>query len=467
MHERWIPRRTLALCGRRPPPDFSRCYTTDTLPTPRHGGRPPAPVISTLDPRLLQPTDHIGPARKISLAVRFAARPDAPVTLPYYRAHQAHVRFPADARGFLYYHPEPHTLPPGGSVRLRVSADRAAFPEDGHDLALPSGAPWRVTLPQIAHVPTYATLRAQLLHERLASSDALAMQPDPARHRVATLDPARISRGDFLDPAQQSAVLIAFADAPDAPSARLTFQARALFPAHARGFLYWRPDAHPLAGSVRLRVTPDDAPSSFAHGTDLRLPSGAPWQIALAQIAIQQPRLAGLRAHLLAAHTVTPAQLAQCAALFGHRARMFPALTLFRLGQPFPVAFTQQVQLIVVAPTRVHCVRVPSVFTAQVRGRQTFPFSGTALASFERSSLPAHVGRRVLLLRILELTAQPAPAVRGYAGRVVPPAAGELFAVSIRGRPAAPWAFDVDGRSAAARVLRLLWDEDFNADGDS
>lgn len=92
---------------------------------------------------------------------------------------------------------------------------------------------------------------------------------------------------------------------------------------------------------------------------------------------------------------------------------------------------------------------------------------GSALACFERSTLPSHAGRRAVVLRILEIVRPVALAAaeKGYAGRVEPPRAGELLMVAQVGdrrkrkRKPTPWAFDLDkkGDSSVRRMLRLLW----------
>jgi hypothetical protein len=87
---------------------------------------------------------------------------------------------------------------------------------------------------------------------------------------------------------------------------------------------------------------------------------------------------------------------------------------------------------------------------------------GSARVRFERSTAREHCGRRVIVLRILEILRPVVLTVPDYAGRVLPPVAGELLTV-ISGRDSQqiphPWAFDVDRLdSERAAGLRILWD---------
>ncbi|KAJ6460153.1 hypothetical protein C8R47DRAFT_946868, partial [Mycena vitilis] len=175
------------------------------------------------------------------------------------------------------------------------------------------------------------------------------------------------------------------------------------FPADSTGgFLYYHrpPQAAPLEGSIRLRLTPEDDPTGFATGRDLALPTGVVWEINLPQIA-NSKALGAFRDQLLHEQLVTETQLARCRALFGGKGIM-PALTLFRLEQEFPVDFARSINLVIVGET-LQSLTLTTVFTATVNGRQVFPWTGTALVRFERSPIPEFAKRRVVHMRIVKI----------------------------------------------------------------
>ncbi|KAJ7183945.1 hypothetical protein C8R46DRAFT_985118 [Mycena filopes] len=112
------------------------------------------------------------------------------------------------------------------------------------------------------------------------------------------------------------------------------------FPAQSTGFLYFHrdPDAAPLEGSPRFRLSDNTLPSSFEAGQDLLLPTGIPWQIILPQLL--RPRFQQVVAQLQRENLITPTQIARCHEVFGRlRYNYHPAFILFRLAQEFPVDF--------------------------------------------------------------------------------------------------------------------------------
>ncbi|KAF8143427.1 hypothetical protein K438DRAFT_1783727 [Mycena galopus ATCC 62051] len=85
------------------------------------------------------------------------------------------IPFPPQSIGFLFYYRDPDAAPLEGSIRFRVVPQNTPTTfHDGHDLLLPSGRPWQITLPQIACRAQYARIRAQLLQEKLATAEQLA-----------------------------------------------------------------------------------------------------------------------------------------------------------------------------------------------------------------------------------------------------------------------------------------------------
>lgn len=132
--------------------------------------------ISTFRPELLKSTDFVD----------FSGRGAIGVWTKYGRA-EFYCRpggFPDNARGFLYYHHPPNTSPACGEIRLRVTGEReTSLFQQGSDLMLSSGVPWRVTLP---HISRFDPIKQLLLDEGLVAPSLLsmieAMHPKDATH---------------------------------------------------------------------------------------------------------------------------------------------------------------------------------------------------------------------------------------------------------------------------------------------
>jgi hypothetical protein len=107
-----------------------------------------------------------------------------------------------------------------------------------------------------------------------------------------------------------------------------------------------------MAGGLRFRITPRGLPSSFPDGHDL-LHEGLPWEVPLASIASAVGRKAVLRQQLLNEGLVTQADLDKCLALTPNKKRLDSKITLYRLGQPFPVAFHHGLHVWVVGGSEV------------------------------------------------------------------------------------------------------------------
>ena len=87
-------------------------------------------------------------------------------------------------------------------------------------------------------------------------------------------------------------------------------------------------------------------------------------------------------------------------------------------------------------------------------------FVGIALARFERSTLPDHVGTRTVVLRFLKIMSPVKCVIPHYDGYIVPPKEGELHRKSGLGAKnlnLRAWSADIDKR-VSLRCLQLLWD---------
>ncbi|KAJ7452816.1 hypothetical protein FB451DRAFT_1409117 [Mycena latifolia] len=285
------------------------------------------------------------------------------------------------------------------------------------------------------------------------------------RALVSTLTPSLIKSTDYLDLSQRISLPVRFPVSYASASGQgLSYGLEGTvylpFPDHTRGFLYSHsdPNAAPLAGSIRFRVTSDNSPSSFSGGHDLVAPSGYPWQVTLAQIAWRR-KYAWIAAQLVHENHATREQLSRCRDVFGRKARIYPEYTLFHLDSTFLVNFSSPVNLTVVGEG-LHPFTMTYLFRAFSPERNRyFPWTGSALARFEPSTRPEHTGLRVLHLRILKIVKPVATIVdlETYSGHPLRPEEGQLFMVRSPGGAPRPWAYDIDKGTRAAAALRVLW----------
>ncbi|KAJ6463681.1 hypothetical protein C8R47DRAFT_78336 [Mycena vitilis] len=287
------------------------------------------------------------------------------------------------------------------------------------------------------------------------------------RHVVSTLNPHLIKPGDHLDLSHRLEITLSFPHKQNTKTrSRLVYtttvndlskQEEVPFPENSEGFMYFhtQPNAAPLEGSIRFRLTSKNDPSSFSCGQDLTLPSGAPWQVILPQLI--NARYHRLRDQLLHENLVTKDQLSQCHRLFMDRrgassiSRLRPPLTMFRLSQEFPVNFDKSICLFVVGMT-VYRLCLGSIFL----GDRNNPWTGSALARLEPCE--RHNRHRVVHIRIVKIIAPVAKAGYQDAVRIIRPEEGNLLTVTMRGGAPKPWAYDIDRKTKIGAALRDLWD---------
>ncbi|KAJ6546022.1 hypothetical protein DFH09DRAFT_652855 [Mycena vulgaris] len=292
---------------------------------------------------------------------------------------------------------------------------------------------------------------------------AVQVEPESAprkrrRHNlmVSTINPSLITPAEYVDISQKQRVGMGFPVSGSPRGHGLCYAtygitvgpalqcSRPPFPVHARGFFYYHSGPHAMEGGLRFRVTSDDPPStsSFLRGQDLLAPSGFPWQVPLLKMACTSG-FAWIAEQLVHENLVTQEQLVRCARIFSHRQPTAPQYTLFRLDSTFLVHFTSGIRLTVVGEA-LHAFHLSHVFGEEgdreggtSRNRYA-PWTGSAEARFEPSTLPEHAGRRVLHVRILRII-QPVGCaadvpVSGFGSRrVLKPEEGELHTVQDRG----------------------------------
>lgn len=123
--------------------------------------------VSTLDPLKLRPSDFID----FSGLQQPSVNVDPICQLSFYKG----VPFPANTRGFIYYHPPP----PGinllaGEVRFRLveNGDPECF-ERGSDLMSPTGLPWFIHFLALNNNKSYKGLRNIALRDELITPPLL------------------------------------------------------------------------------------------------------------------------------------------------------------------------------------------------------------------------------------------------------------------------------------------------------
>ncbi|KAJ7106914.1 hypothetical protein C8R44DRAFT_885605 [Mycena epipterygia] len=255
---------------------------------------------------------------------------------------------------------------------------------------------------------------------------------------ISTLNPKLLKTGDFLN-----------------LSRRTNKNSRLPFPLLSRGFLYYHSErsAGPLEGSLRFRLTPDNSPSSFFRGEDLRAPWGLPWEIILPQIACRA-EYTKIREQLLREGLATEDQLSLCRDIF-RKQPIHSRYTLFRLNSTFLVHFSRM-RLTIVGDA-LHALVLDAPFKDTVSN--TFPWTGSALFRFEPSARAEHAGRRVVHLRVMKIVEPVECVFEGYSGRVLKPEEGELLTMSSENRAPEPWSYDIDRKAQSAAALRVLWDK--------
>ncbi|TFK46231.1 hypothetical protein OE88DRAFT_1668145 [Heliocybe sulcata] len=131
----------------------------------RHGS---ALRLRTLKRTRLDVKDFVDLTGRLTKTVHFPAAHEEPsFQMRYYGQG---VPFSPESHGFFYWHLDPDAPPVSGQVRFRTTAssDPATFPI-GHDLQLPDGRIWHISLFDIARRATYSGLRAHLLSEKLVT----------------------------------------------------------------------------------------------------------------------------------------------------------------------------------------------------------------------------------------------------------------------------------------------------------
>ncbi|TFK52129.1 hypothetical protein OE88DRAFT_1807102 [Heliocybe sulcata] len=303
------------------------------------GSPPPSHFLCTLNQNHLGAVEYVRLSGRASITVHFPLAPEEPdVKMRYTElGDKGVVPFPLNCHGFFYWHLDPDAPPVSGQVRFRIvrSSDPANFPS-GHDLQLPDGQVWNISLLDIARRPQYSGLRAHLLSEALVTKTVLGtalfmFASYPAKHRIDkssipataaaripvsslalhTLNQTKLAVKDFVDLSGRLPAIVRFPVVHKARNLEMHYSGsgggeRIPFPPNSRGFLYCHldRDAPPVSGQVRFRTMRSSDLDRFQSGWDLQLPDGQTWNISLLDIA-RRTEYSGLRAQLLSEGLVT------------------------------------------------------------------------------------------------------------------------------------------------------------------
>jgi len=135
---------------------------------------------------------------------------------------------------------------------------------------------------------------------------------------------------------------------------------------------------------------------------DLRLPNNLPWHISLLRIATQ-PHYGPFKALLLRNKLVPSWLIARCQKLVLSSALpllndKYPATIIHSLKQPFAVDFDRSRLDFWLLDD--HSIRRGSI---DLRfGASDVPYTGSAICQFQRSALPAHRRKPILVMRFVE-----------------------------------------------------------------
>ena len=255
------------------------------------------------------------------------------------------------------------------------------------------------------------------------------------------------------------------------------------FPPDTKAFLYYftPPEKPPIAGELRLRVASSNDLASFKSGADLMRTDDQPWSRPLLSLFQHYfPLYEKLREERL-----VPDDLDKTLSTFpSYPIRYRRCHIIYSLNDTFIIDFHQS-QLSLSVITEQGVVRLPfrdQFYDCRIRwkgvGIYTGPFLttfsrysyidysrefvGSALARFERSTLPDHIGTRTVVLRFLKIITPVKCIIPLYDGYISCPREGELYRryiSPVQERTVPPvWSVNIDGpKDIRIQGLRLLW----------
>ena len=270
-----------------------------------------------------------------------------------------------------------------------------------------------------------------------------------------------------------------------------------LYPPDIKAFLYYStlPGRPLISGELRLRVTSRDDPTSFESGYDLLSLNGQPWSrplFMLSGCSSYNPLYKRLRKDGL-----VPNDLHAIISTFPSSSNIYyRGQQLYTLNDTFMVDFSKEnLQFTVITEQGLEGLQLTRPFYDKRGQIPMKPYTGaykqiaiwiddsnetvgSALARFERSTLPEHKGTRTVVLRFLQIITPLKCVIPLYDGYVGLPKEGELHRRSKRinnGRSVDKlnlpvWSVNVDTGTSfnnspprritykRIRALQFLWD---------
>ena len=256
------------------------------------------------------------------------------------------------------------------------------------------------------------------------------------------------------------------------------------YPRGTRAFLYYfTPQDKPrIAGELRLRVPSNDNPASFESVSDLLKANGQIWSRSLTTVSkFYIPLYEKLKEELL-----VPDHLDAVLSTFPNKfsKRLFNrSELLYTLNDTFIVNFSASKQtFIAITEQGMETLEIGGLFSEEAEQELLFftgespslasstfmalnEFVGSALARFERSTLPDHEGTRTIVLRFLKIITPVKCVITDSI--IVQPEEGELHRRFPRSRNTDQllkvWFLNIDKKARGTnrtmvRGLQLLWD---------
>ena len=251
------------------------------------------------------------------------------------------------------------------------------------------------------------------------------------------------------------------------------------FPPCTKAFLYYfsPPEKPRIAGELRFRVISSDDPACFESGSDLLILNGQPWSRPLYAISASYKYLY----EKLREDRLVPDDLDAVLSTYPPiQCRYRRRRHLFTLNDTFIIDFSARQHFSVITEQGVESLFLFRQFCEE-RPERLVPYTGaytnnhlsiddsnkslgSALARFERSTLPEHRGTRTVVLRFLKIITPVQCVIPSYDGHIAQPKEGELHRKSKSKKKdhlnLQVWSIDIDAdkKTVMGPALKLLWD---------
>jgi len=230
------------------------------------------------------------------------------------------------------------------------------------------------------------------------------------------------------------------------------------YPPDTTGFLYYfTPPGKPrISGEIHFRIASNDDHVSFESGSDLLRLNGQPWSRSLYTVSKYHiPLYEKLREE-----GFVPDDLDAVLSTFPPKIRT--CHHLYTLDDTFILDFEKMgIYFTVITEKGMERVKLGRPCAEKYLRKLRAPYTGSALARFERSTHPDHKGTRTVVLRFLKIIRPVKCVIPFYDDYIVSPKEGELHRrCKTRHDLSNPpvWSVDIDKSVSMLRGLRLIWD---------